>query len=160
MTDSQSPTRPPVFPAAVNEQVIAPKREMAEIKIQAGKRLKSHRKKFEKLVSKFFKKRGEKSRYLQFYDNGYRFEAVFSEITSDGISMLGEALDAETAEELFAFVSSQLSLPTGAQSISIRHEKDENHRVIIFQLVADPEHARIEQLSAVVHRAPRQNPGM
>ena len=160
MSDVLPPNRPPVFPAAVNEQVIAPKRQMAEIKLQAGKRLKKHRKKFEKLVRKFFKKRSETSRYLQFYDNGYRFEAVFSEITSDGISMLGESLDAATAEELFGFVASQLDLPEGAQTISIRHEKDENQRVIILQLIADDEFSQIEKLSALVHQAPRQNPGM
>lgn len=160
MSDPMPAGRPPVFPAAVNEQVIAPKRQMAEIKILAGKRLKKHRKKFEKLIRKFFKKRDERARYLQFYDNGYRFEAVFSEITSDGITMLGSSLDPETAEALFGFVASQLDLPMGEEAISIRHEKDENQRVIILQLVADAEFLQIEKLSQLVHQAPRQNPGM
>src|ERR1043166_9545683 len=83
---------PPILPPSINEEVFAPKRRMQTVKEAAQKRLKKYHRKFEKLVRKFLKKENDKARYLNFYDLGYRYEAVFCELTMDGMDFLGAVL--------------------------------------------------------------------
>jgi len=105
------PPMPPILPATINEQVFSPKLQMQNVKAVAQKRLKKFRKKFEKFIRKYLKKDGDKDRYLQFYDIGYRYEAVFQEITSDAMNFTGEVYPKHKGDELIHELSRKIKIP-------------------------------------------------
>lgn len=153
------PPRPPTLPPSVNEAIIAPKRKMQDLKEKARKRLKKYHKKFEKLVRKYFKKLDQKDRYLKFYDLGYRFEAVFSELTSDGLNYEGETLTHKEGEGLVELLKAKLKFPTGENnpdSIGLYAEKNMNEEIQVLQLVAEREEREIKKLSHEIEHAPRR----
>ena len=153
------PPRPPILPPTINESILVPKQKMRVIREQARKRLKKFHRKFEKIVRKYFKKLGKKDRYLQFYDSGYRFEAVFCELTSDGLNFDGEAISIEMGGELVDLLKKKLNFPSGEdnpESIGLYAEKNEQGEIRILQLIAEKEEKEIQKLAKEVENAPRQ----
>lgn len=154
------PPRPPILPPAINEEVFAPKRQMQVVRESARKRLKKHHRKFEKVVRKHFKKTGEKDRYVKFYDIGYRYEAVFTEVTTDGMTFLGAAVASEQGEMLLQILAKELKLPAGQDAIVLNVEKGPAGEFQVIQLVALAEFQEIQRLAEKVENAPRAgNPG-
>lgn len=157
---TELPPRPPVLPPTINEEVFAPKRQMQSVRDAARKRLKKHHSKFEKLVRKFLKKYDLHKRYLQFYDIGYRYEAVFAEITTDGMDLLGEPLADTHAAALLEFLLEELRLPSGSDAIVLQYEKSDDGEILVLQMIAQAESEEIARLAQKVENAPRSgNPG-